>query len=259
MLYDNPKKESGVYKIKNLENNNLYIGSSANVFNRCFTHQTKLEKRKHSNQHLENAYHKYGSDSFKFIVIEYCDNITETEQKYIDEIDPHYNKRSIAQNNTGVKKSPETRKKISETLKERYKNGLETYKQQHLWREVEQYDLNGNLINTFKNMAEAEREVGASDGKLSEIIRKEDRICKGYQWKFKDSDKKIRTAISSKPRAKTTKVTNVKTGKVEYYPSLKEACETLGFPRGSIIKAIKADRIYKDTYKFEYEPSPTIG
>jgi len=257
---DIKRNQSGVFQIENLVNNKVYIGSSVNIFNRAYTHETKLKKRNHSNQHLENSYHKYGFDKFKFSVIEYCeiDEITKREQYYIDEISPEYNKREIAQNNTGVTKSKETRKKISNSLKERYKNGLETYKQQHLWEEVEKYDLDGNLINTFKNKATADRIVGNGTGKICEAVKENTETAYGYQWKVKGSEKDIKKFASKEPRSKVTKVTNIKTGKSKIFRSLKEMCKTLDFPRGSVMKAKRADRLYKEKYKFEYISSPVI-
>jgi group I intron endonuclease len=260
-ILDSIKRDrAGVYQIKNSVNDKIYIGSSVNIYNRAYTHETKLEKKKHSNQHLENSYHKYGFDKFQFSVIEYChvDNITEREQYYIDKMSPEYNKREIAQNNTGVRKSEETRKKISESLKERYKNGLETYKQQHLWEEVEQYDLDGNLVNTFKNKATADRKVGKGDNKICKAVKKDAGVYYGYQWKVKGSDKKIKKFASKSPKSKVTKVTNVKTGESKIFRSFKEMCKTLDFPRGSVIKAKKADRLYKGKYRFEYISSPVI-
>lgn len=254
------RDQSGVYQIENLVNNKVYIGSSANVYNRAYTHKTKLKKRKHSNQHLESSYHKYGFNKFKFNIIEYCekDNITEIEQSYIDKRNPEYNKRKIAQNNTGVYKSKETREKISESLKEKYRNGLEPYKQQHLWEEVEQYDLDGNLINTFKNKAIADREVGKGHCKISEVVKKDGGTAYGYQWKVKGSNKDIKKFASKNSRSKVTKVTNVKTGESKIFRSFREMHETLGFPRGSVMKAKRADRLYKNKYKFEYISSPVI-
>lgn len=66
----------GIYKIKSLINNKVYIGSSNNIEVRWNSHIRELESNKHSNKHLQNAWNKYGRDNFIFEVIEEC-NIKE--------------------------------------------------------------------------------------------------------------------------------------------------------------------------------------
>ena len=51
----------------------MYIGQSVNIEKRWLNHRAKLEKNKHANKHLQNAWNKYGSDNFKFAMIEECD------------------------------------------------------------------------------------------------------------------------------------------------------------------------------------------
>ena len=65
---------SGVYKIINLINNKLYVGSSSNLRKRERDHFTELERGVHKNKHLQSAYKLYNKDSFKFELIENCIN-----------------------------------------------------------------------------------------------------------------------------------------------------------------------------------------
>jgi group I intron endonuclease len=67
-------KICGVYCIKNIINNNLYIGSSKNLKLRYFNHKTKLKNNKHENKHLQNAWNLYGEQNFKFYIIEEVEN-----------------------------------------------------------------------------------------------------------------------------------------------------------------------------------------
>ena len=46
----------GIYKIFNKENNNTYIGSSVGINKRFINHKSKLNKNKHHNPHLQNAW-----------------------------------------------------------------------------------------------------------------------------------------------------------------------------------------------------------
>lgn len=76
----------GVYKIINTVNEKIYIGSSKDINRRWSEHIRALELNAHINQHLQNAWNKYGRKSFKFEIIEQCDekHQYEREQYYID-------------------------------------------------------------------------------------------------------------------------------------------------------------------------------
>lgn len=54
---------SGIYCIKNLTNNKVYIGSSINIYNRLTEHFSRLKKNRHPNKQLQSDF----KDSHKFI------------------------------------------------------------------------------------------------------------------------------------------------------------------------------------------------
>ena len=64
------KTVSGIYKIRNLINNKIYIGSTINFRQRWYTHKTLLTNNKHPNSHLQNAWNKYGPANFVFEIME---------------------------------------------------------------------------------------------------------------------------------------------------------------------------------------------
>lgn len=77
----------GIYIIRNLVNNKIYIGQSIDIERRWQEHKRMYKKeseRKHS--YLYNAIYKYGIDSFSFDVLEECDEaiLNEREIYYID-------------------------------------------------------------------------------------------------------------------------------------------------------------------------------
>lgn len=77
----------GVYCIKNIKNNKLYIGSTTVQFvKRLNLHVWELNSNKHKNKYLQNSWNKYKEDSFIFEIIEICDKnkCLEREQYYID-------------------------------------------------------------------------------------------------------------------------------------------------------------------------------
>jgi group I intron endonuclease len=57
--------ESGIYKIVNIINGDIYVGSSVNLEKRKREHFTSLTKNKNHPKLLQRAYNKYGKESNK--------------------------------------------------------------------------------------------------------------------------------------------------------------------------------------------------
>src|SRR3990167_7829867 len=108
--------KSGIYKIINLVNRKIYIGSAANVFKRWQVHKRCLKSNKHHSVLLQRAWIKYGEENFLFEIIEEVaekENLIEREQRYLDVLKPHYNICKIAGSCLGVKRSAEVKQKLS--------------------------------------------------------------------------------------------------------------------------------------------------
>ena len=84
------KKIYGVYKIINLVNGKIYVGSSKDIKNRWTQHIKALNEGTHGNIHLQNAWNKYHEENFKFKIIEECSPEIqfEREQFYLNELNP---------------------------------------------------------------------------------------------------------------------------------------------------------------------------
>lgn len=67
--YNGYPNSSGVYRIRNLLDGKVYIGSCKVFKQRAGQHSSRLEKNKHHNRHLQNAWNKYGSNAFLFEVL----------------------------------------------------------------------------------------------------------------------------------------------------------------------------------------------
>ncbi len=80
--------KSGIYKIENLENGKVYVGSTTALERRWNEHIYNLRKNKHANAHLQSSFNKYGEEKFKYIIIETCDTkqLIEREQYWMDEL-----------------------------------------------------------------------------------------------------------------------------------------------------------------------------
>ena len=82
-------KKTGVYKIVNLINNKIYIGSTSQSFEKRFKqHYAELQKSNHKNGHLQAAWNKYGEEAFEFCIIEVClqKDCLLKEQEYMDRL-----------------------------------------------------------------------------------------------------------------------------------------------------------------------------
>ena len=112
--------KSGIYAIINQVNGKIYYGSSINLERRFSRHKYFLNKNKHPNSHLQNAWNKYGENVFSFEILEELqrEKLLTIEQQYLDltkqipELYYNISNHSTAPM-TGRKSSEETRKRLS--------------------------------------------------------------------------------------------------------------------------------------------------
>lgn len=115
----------GIYKITNTVNGKVYVGSATRFTGRWSKHRTDLNKNCHDNQKLQRAWNKYGEAAFVFSVLEYVENkcdLIQREQFWIDALEAAetgYNICTVAYSCLGVKRSENTKKKMSEIAKAR--------------------------------------------------------------------------------------------------------------------------------------------
>lgn len=147
-------KKSGIYCIKNIINNKMYIGKSFDIYTRIACHKQGLNtKNKNENRHLINAWHKYGSENFIYEVLEYTEkdeqilydkelywitfyNTTNKEKGYnlrLDSLTKNIvhdeTRKLLSQKNSGVnnpnygnKWSEDQKKQMSEKIKKQFEN-----------------------------------------------------------------------------------------------------------------------------------------
>lgn len=114
-----------IYGILNLLNGKIYIGSAVNFKARFRQHKSELRSNKHKNNYLQSAWNKYGEEIFEFLVLEIVDNkndLLDREQTWINLTNCYndncgYNILPNARNSLGVKRSDETKLKISKVNK----------------------------------------------------------------------------------------------------------------------------------------------
>jgi group I intron endonuclease len=113
--------------------------------------------KKHANSYLQNAYNKYGAASFIVTILEECapDSVLEREQFYINKLNPIYNlTRDVIDNRLSLK----SRQKLSETMKEKVRQGIITYPlNKDKEKKVIVYDSKCDCIGEFSSQNAAGR------------------------------------------------------------------------------------------------------
>jgi len=116
-------QKSGVYMIYCILDEIAYIGSSVKLKARLQRHLNMLKKNEHCNQHLQNAWNKYGHSMFTIVILEEVDlsneALLERENFYILRCDKEllFNKTipAVIGREHGFKHSKESCEKMSKS------------------------------------------------------------------------------------------------------------------------------------------------
>lgn len=154
-------KTMGIYKIKNLINNKVYIGGSTDVHQRFRRQKHELKNNKHWLEIFQIDWNRYGEINFEFTIIERVNDkniLLEREQYWSDKFLSYkgkhgYNKRTIVSCNKNVTLTESARLKISKKLKGKLvgnKNPM--HKSNHVYSEETREKLrkaNGGVNNNM--------------------------------------------------------------------------------------------------------------
>lgn len=206
----------GIYKITNLVNNKVYIGQSVDIERRWRDHRKVYET---GNSLVYKAFRKYGLENFSFEIIEQCpqDELNDKEYYWIkyyhsciyDDKCWGYNMNyggyfgSIVKTEDILAKWEEglTVSQIAQSL------GINSHsigkrlgscgispterKQRFEKNKIYQYDLNGNLVNTFHNTFEVERVLGYNHHTISSCLTNRLPGFDNYIWTNDNSPSNI--------------------------------------------------------------------
>lgn len=210
----------GIYKVTNLIDGRVYVGSTKNSVVRKEMHFKDSIIKMRREYPLYHDMIKFGKENFRFEMLEECnaEELGVKEAEYIkryNSVETGYNtvstqhpmhdtkfrkdnsKRLSEMNRKNWAKEDYRKRKSresSELQKERLKDPAylaEKSKQlkkytDSIKKPIGQYDKQGNLIATYDGMREASRATGINSNTISEVARgvKYRKTAGGYVWKY---------------------------------------------------------------------------
>lgn len=290
MRYNNfDKEKSGIYVIRNLINNKMYVGKSINIYNRISQHLTLLNTNsKDENFHLKNSWKKYGKNNFDYFVIEYCDPKESVLQdrelfwiKQLRTLDRRYGYNLRLDSKSRCIVSNETKKRMSESSKKRFSNPNERKKlgkkAKQFWKEnpdilkkmsqkVSKKLTNYSIIQFTRDMEfvkEYPNQKFIKDNYKELYLPAILQVCngnkasyKGFYWRYKRiTDGEIIHLEKRRPKRLKVVMLDVNSHKILFtFNSMTEAANHIGQKSPTnISKMCKVKSFYKTkNYYFRY-------
>jgi group I intron endonuclease len=113
----------GVYVIRHLSSGRTYVGSTVDTHRRWRQHKASFLRGDHPAEYLMRTFRKYGADAFEFLLLEETENLVERENHWIKVLNPEFNVAPVAGSVLGIKRSDETKKKMSLAFRGKPKDG----------------------------------------------------------------------------------------------------------------------------------------
>ncbi len=194
---------TGIYCIKNLINNKIYVGQSVDIFTRWRKHKEKLIKGTHENSHLQNSFNKYGINNFDFCILEQCSKkeLDDKEIYWINKYDSFNNGYNLTSGGSGIKDwIPSSEWK--EQVKQRVQGENNPNYGHHWTKQMKDYlsnikkgkNLRGDNPNSIKVICvetlkvyecllDAATDIGLKSGSsISLCLKDKTRVANGYHF-----------------------------------------------------------------------------
>ena len=255
--------KSGIYKITCTANGRFYVGSAVDLAKRKRDHFSYLKRGTHGNQHLQNAYNKYGRKAFKFAVLEHVADVEaliDREQHYIDTLEPEFNICKVAGSQLGVKRTEEVRAKMSKAVKRLWQDETrrenrskiskqlwqdETYREvvskasRERWQdETYREKISKAIKEQWQDEAHREKISKAMKERWQdEVYREQVSKASKVRWQDDEYREKMRTTLraTNQQRQKPVEQVCKDTGKrIALFPSLSDAARQTGVNSGNV-------------------------
>lgn len=236
----------GIYKITNIKNNKVYIGSSKNIEIRFKAHLSRLNGNYHINKHLQSAYNKYGNKNFKFEVIKLVPlSILRRAEDYFirkyNSLNPKfgYNKTIVISNKY-------------DNSEELIKNKSKIY--------FGCYSKNGTLVKVFRNIEEVKEFLGKRCTRVYESCNSNlTKTANGFYWIRLDVDlykfQKQINVLKRKGRHRSILQYDLEGNLIKEWDSAVEAGKELNISSFNITRCLNKNNLYKKNKWFYSAPS----
>lgn len=274
-------KTWGIYKIENLINKKVYIGSSSILYYRLYTHFNNLKKNCHSNRHLQSAWNKYGEENFILEILEITPNNLETllnrEDYYLNKYqsfnkDKGYNifdkasstkgckwskeaKLRIIGRGKGRKNSQETKDKISKSHIG-IRHSLDSIQKMIRSRKIPiiMLDLKGNFIKEWDSAKTASLWLGITPSThISNVLNGKLKTCKGYNFVRKSEYDKEKNYEVLKGKRICVLQFSLDNKLIRQFDSLQEAADFVKSSTTNISKCCKGIRKTCNKFIWKYK------
>lgn len=150
----NISRQRGIYLIRCIVNDQIYVGSTKQNFRARFSNHCKfLKQGKLCNKKLQSDYNLYGPGNFEFEILSVVlneDDIVTTEQYFINNLKPYYNFLKVAHNSSRTNNG----KKFSKEHIEKIRKKSKMFKHVNIEKIIKQNKEGANkfkLVNTKTN------------------------------------------------------------------------------------------------------------
>ena len=227
----------GIYKIQNKQNGRVYIGKSIQIEERFRQHKQSCKFR------IDKAIQDLGEDNFIFEIIETCcpADLNNREIYWIKFYDSY---EGDGYNDTPGGESTEAMLKV-------------------IRQPVEQYFLDGQLLNTYASGQEASRQTGITQQSISCCCNSHPRYehAGGFQWKYVNSNKiitPILTKVHSTKKKELLQLDKTTNPVIAKFPSAMEAERQTKINHRHISECCKGSRKTAGGFMWKYSTSLEI-
>lgn len=223
-------KNSGIYKITNSINNKIYVGQTYDLNYRWNRHKSDLNNNKHSNNHLQSSWNKYGKDNFKYEIIEKCelDVIDDREIYWITHYDSIKNGYNQCEGGLGCRGYKHTEEELMKM------RAIQNPKK------VIQFDLKGNIIKEWESASQASKQLNLYSLAIKKGCERKNYVktVGSYIWMYKDEYEQegLNNYYLSQTKLNTKKINqyDMNMNFIKTWESVKSIADELGYSQASI-------------------------